>query len=391
MNMIDESALIEFAQALVGIPSPSSEEGPVVERIVAEMQSLGFDRAWVNGDGSAVGIIAGARPGPTLLLDGHCDTVGIAPGVPWVHDPFAGTIEDGYLYGRGTADMKGALAAMIHAVGRVDRTRLAGRVAVSATVNEENLEGAALKTVMDELRPDNVIIGEATNLALNRGGRGRAELHLETMGRPAHSSQPHLGRNAVHDMIAVIQVIEHLPVDVDPDVGPGIYALTDIISDPYPAYSVLPTRCRVTYDRRLLPGETLDEVLGRLRQGLPGLEGVDLAVRVAQGEHQTYTGAWLRGPKFLPAWLYRADDPYVQAAARGLDDAGLAPPLGSYRFCTNAAYSAGMAGIPTIGFGPGREEDAHVIDERIALADLLAASRGYNGIITAVLGTPGSH
>jgi len=389
--MIDESALIEFAQALVGIPSPSSEEGPVVERIVAEMQSLGFDRAWVNGDGSAVGIIAGARPGPTLLLDGHCDTVGIAPGVPWVHDPFAGTIEDGYLYGRGTADMKGALAAMIHAVGRVDRTRLAGRVAVSATVNEENLEGAALKTVMDELRPDNVIIGEATNLALNRGGRGRAELHLETMGRPAHSSQPHLGRNAVHDMIAVIQVIEHLPVDVDPDVGPGIYALTDIISDPYPAYSVLPTRCRVTYDRRLLPGETLDEVLGRLRQGLPGLEGVDLAVRVAQGEHQTYTGAWLRGPKFLPAWLYRADDPYVQAAARGLDDAGLAPPLGSYRFCTNAAYSAGMAGIPTIGFGPGREEDAHVIDERIALADLLAASRGYNGIITAVLGTPGSH
>jgi putative selenium metabolism hydrolase len=385
--MIDESTLIEFAQVLVRIPSPSSEEGPVVKRIVAEMQSLGFDRAWINGDGSAVGIVAGSRPGPTLLLDGHCDTVGIAPGVPWVHDPFAGTIEDGYLYGRGTADMKGALAAMIHAVARVDRARLAGQVAVSATVNEENLEGAALKMVMDELRPAYVLIGEATNLALNRGGRGRAEIHLETTGRPAHSSQPHLGRNAVHDMIAVVGVIEHLPVDVDPDVGPGIYALTDIISDPYPAYSVLPTRCRVTYDRRLLPGETLEEVLGRL-QGLPGLEEVDLAVHLAEGEHQTHTGAWLRGRKFLPAWLFRGDDPYVQAAARGLASAGLPAPLGSYRFCTNAAYSAGTAGIPTVGFGPGREEDAHVIDERIAVADLLAAGRGYMGIIRAVLGDP---
>ena len=75
----------------------------------------------------------------------------------------------------------------------------------------------------------------------------------------------------------------------------------------------------------------------------------------------------------------------MQAALRGLIAAGLTPKIGAYRFCTNAAYSAGVAGVPTVGFGPGREEDAHVIDERVAVADVLAAERGYRGIIETVL------
>ena len=162
---------------------------------------------------------------------------------------------------------------------------------------EENLEGAALKAVMDAIPPDFVVIGEATELRLVRGGRGRAEIHLETIGRPAHSSTPHLGRNAVLDMLPVIQAIARLPLPVDPFLGPGVLALTDIISDPYPAYSVIPSRCRVTYDRRLLAGETEAGVLGEIT-GLPGLDEIELRAAIAQGEHQTYTGAMLRGPSF---------------------------------------------------------------------------------------------
>ena len=394
--------LISFAQTLIRCPSPAGEEGAVVELILAEMRGLGFDRAWRDVNGSAVGVIETGRPGPTLLLDGHCDTVGIAAGVPWTHDPFGGEIEDGRLYGRGAADMKGALAAMIYAAGRIDRAKLTGRVVVSATVMEENLEGAALQTVMDAVRPDCVVIGEATELRLNRGGRGRAEIHLETIGRPAHSSTPHLGRNAILDMLPVIQAIERLPVRSDPLLGPAILALTDIISDPYPAYSVIASRCRATYDRRLLPGETVEAVLADFRslgnpsphselvlnavkeQALEGL-GTVLTATIAQGEHRTYTGALLAGPKFLPAWLLDESHPFVQKALRGLRSAGLAPQFGAYRFCTNAAYSAGSAAVPTIGFGPGREEDAHVIEEQVAIAALLAAERGYRGIIEAVL------
>jgi putative selenium metabolism hydrolase len=376
--------LISFARSLIRCPSRFGEEEAVVSLILAQMTELGFDRVWRDANGSAIGIIEGKLTGPTLLLDGHCDTVGVAPGVTWTHDPFGADVMAGFIYGRGTADMKGALAAMIYAAAGLDRTVLRGRVAVSATVMEENLEGAALKDVMDAVRPGFVVIGEATDLKLNRGGRGRAEIHLETIGRPSHSSTPHLGRNAVHDMLRVVAAIERLSTPNDPLLGPGILALTDIISDPYPAYSVIPSRCRVTYDRRLLPGETEREVLGAITD-LPELAGIELRAAIAQGEHTTYTGAILRGPKFLPAFVFSEDHAFVQTAAHGLRSAGLDPQMGAYRFCTNAAYSAGVIGVPTVGFGPGREEDAHVVDERIAVDAVLAAERGYRGIIEAAL------
>lgn len=371
--------LIAFTQSLVREQSLSSHEGRVAEVILAEMRALGFDLAWADANGSAIGVIDGARPGKTLLLDAHCDTVGIASSPPWTRDPFGAEIDGGYLYGRGSADMKGALAAMIHAASRVDRARIAGRVVVSATVLEEVMEGVSLGAVMSAFPPDLVVIGEATELNLNRGGRGRAEIHLEAIGQPAHSSSPELGVNAVLLMLKAVEAIERQPTASDPLMGPALMVLTDIVSDPYPGYSVIPSRCRVTYDRRLLPGETQASVLGAIRA-----ERVN--VTLAEGQHATYTGGQLRGPKWFPAWVLDEAHPFVQSALAGLRAAGLTPRIGAYRFCTNAAHSAGAAGVPTVGFGPASEGDAHVVDERLAINDLLAAARGYQGIIEATLG-----
>jgi acetylornithine deacetylase/succinyl-diaminopimelate desuccinylase-like protein len=188
-------------------------------------------------------------------------------------------------------------------------------------------------------------------------------------------------------MLNVISVMEQLPLPDDPFLGPAVQALTDIISDPYPGYSVIPSRCRVTYDRRLLPGDTAEGVLRQITSH-PDLAGIEVHATIAQGEHRTYTGVMLAGPKFFPAWLLTEDHPFVRAALNGLVASGLNPALRGYQFCTNAAYSAGLAGVPTIGFGPGREEDAHVVDERLEIAALIAAERGYRGIIEAVLKDP---
>ncbi|MBI5650907.1 MAG: M20/M25/M40 family metallo-hydrolase, partial [Chloroflexi bacterium] len=283
--------LVTFTQSLVRTPSLSGQEKNVVALILAEMRDLGFDRAWTDANGSAIGIIQGARPGKTILLDAHCDHVGIAAGSKWTRDPFAAQIENGFIYGRATADMKGALAAMLYGAVSVDRARIAGQIAVSATVLEEVMEGVSLRTVMDEIKPDFVVIGEATELNLNRGGRGRAEIHLETLGKPAHSSSPQFGVNAVLTMMQAINAIEQTPVARDELLGDAAMVLTDIISDPYPGYSVIPSRCRVTYDRRLLPGETPESVL----RALP------VRAQIAQGEHATYTNQILRGAKFFPA------------------------------------------------------------------------------------------
>lgn len=382
---MDKQALIEFTQRLVRQQSFSGEEGPVTQIVVEEMKTLGFDEVRVDGNGSAVGIVEGAKAGKTLLFDAHTDTVGIAPGSVWTKDPFGGEIIDGYLYGRGAADMKGALAAMVHAAGSVDRGEISGKVVVSASVLEEVYEGGALKTVMDAVNPDFVVIGESSSLNLVHGGRGRAEVHLETIGKPSHSSSPQQGVNAVHLMMKVIEAVEGIGLDEHPLLGPAIFALTDIISEPYPGYSVIPSRCKATYDRRLLPGDTIEGVLGDI-QSLPKLRDIPFKAVIAEGEHQAYTGNRLTCTKFFPAWILDEGHPLVQAALKGLRASGLNPRFSAYRFCTNAAYSVGTAGVPTVGFGPGTEADAHVVDERLNLEELETVAKGYSGIIQSVLG-----
>ncbi|MCJ7630111.1 MAG: YgeY family selenium metabolism-linked hydrolase [Longimicrobiales bacterium] len=378
--------LVGFAKALVQEPSLSCQEEKVARLVEKEMIALGFDEVTLDDHGSVIGVIRGVEPGPTLLLDAHTDTVDVTGGVPWEKDPFSGEIAGGFLYGRGSADMKGALAAMVHAAAGVERNGIRGRIVVSASPMEEVLEGVALRAVMESFPPDFVVIGEATGLNLARGGRGRAEIHLETIGIPTHSSAPHLGRNAVLDMMKVIGGVEGIELPIDPLMGPAILALTEISSAPFPANSVIPSVCRATYDRRLLPGENEDDVLGPFRR-LAEAQELILEATVGVGEYEAFTGTMLRQEKFFPAWVLPEDDWFVTRAVQGLRMSGLAPELGAYRFCTNAAYSAGIAGVPTVGFGPALETDAHMVDERLRLTELEAASRGYLGIMEAVLGT----
>ena len=224
------------------------------------MNKLGYDRVWIDNAGNAIGEINGSHPGKTILLDAHADTVGVNP-EDWTLDPFSGAIINKRIYGRGAADTKGNLAAMIYGAAKVDRSRLGGKIYVSATVNEEVMEGGSIQSVIAETKPDFVVIGEATELNLNRGGRGRAEIVFETTGKSAHSSSPEAGVCAVHKMMNLIAELEKRPLITHPFLGPDTMVLTDIISFPYPGSSVIPNRCRATYDRRLLPGEEPESLL----------------------------------------------------------------------------------------------------------------------------------
>jgi acetylornithine deacetylase/succinyl-diaminopimelate desuccinylase-like protein len=186
-------------------------------------------------------------------------------------------------------------------------------------------------------------------------------------------------------MMKVIGGLEGTELPNHSLMGSAILALTEISSAPYPANSVIPSICRSTYDRRTLPGETREDVLTPI---LTIAEEQDLKLNadIGTGEYTTFTGEVFRHQKFFPAWLFGEDDWFVGQALAGLEESGLSPKTSAYRFCTNAAYSAGVAGVPTVGFGPGKETDAHVVDERLRLDDLEAAARGYAGIIATTLG-----
>ena len=385
MAVVQEQVLIEFTRALVRIPSVLGHEQAMAARVREEMERLGFDQVRIDEAGNVVGIVEGRHDGPTLLFDAHMDTVDVLPRDGWTCDPFGGDLKTNRIYGRGSSDMKGALAAMIHGVAGLDREVIAGRADVSGSDGEELIEGAALRHVMQAVQPDYVVIGEASELQLVRAGRGRAELIVETHGRPSHASTPDRGLNAVHVMRDVIAEIETLPMPTHPFVGRGVMCLTDLISVPYPAHSVVPSGCRATYERRLLLGETQESLFGEMRQAFIRADVADTTVLLAMSNYESYTGMRWEEPKWYAPWEIDESHVLVQQALAGLRRAGLDPSMRSYQFCTNAAYSAGAAGVPTVGFGPSSEHNAHVCDEYLEVSQLLGAATGYLAIADAVL------
>lgn len=130
--------------------------------------------------------------------------------------------------------------------------------------------------------------------------------------------------------------------------GPAILALTGIISYPNPGHSVIPSICRATYDRRLLPGESVEEVLAAIH-ARSELADIRLNATIGVGEYASHTGYTFTQEQFFPAWEVNEDDAFVQTTLTALHRSGIEAETGAYRFCTNAAYSAGVAGIPSSG------------------------------------------
>ena len=372
---MDVDALVSFTQRLVATESPSGQEGAVAALVREEMERLGY-AVEVDALGNVVGTLDHGD-GPCVLLDAHMDTVGVTDRAAWSADP-AGELRDGKLYGRGSVDMKGPLAAVVHGVAAAAAR---GRVVVSASIAEEMIEGYATVEVARRVRPDVAVICEPSHRTVVVGQRGRAELIVEVEGRPSHSSMPDLGVNAVEAMADVLVAARGLELPEHPALGPAILVVTDVVSRPYPALSVLPDRCTSTFDRRTLPGEGEDEVLRQLREVAEAAvapHGARVEVTIGLDRFDAYTGTPIEAPNFAPAWYTGADAPVVRAA---LGAVGGEP--GHWLFCTNGSGTAAL-GIPTIGFGPGDGTLAHRVDEFVELAELEAGARDYAALIAAL-------
>lgn len=388
---MDKDALIEFCQKLIRAESISGNEGKVAELIKTEMEKLKYDEVYIDEYGNVIGKIKG-NGDKSILFDGHMDTVGIPDPAKWTVDPFGGIIKDGKLYGRGTSDMKCALAAMIYAAAELkeNNINLDGDVYIVGVVFEEIFEGMGLGKVLDHITPDLVVIGEASQFTLNIGQRGRAEIVVETQGINAHSSSPERGLNAVYKMAKLILQLQKISLPTHAKLGKAIIELTDIISSPYPGASVIPDRCKATYDRRLLVGESPESVLQSITDCIENLKlednSLQASVKFAEAVERTYTGAILGGERYFPAWLIDRDTKIVQKAMKGIKKAGIEPVLKCYSFCTDGSESAGRRGIPTIGIGPSLETLAHVVDEYIEICQILSAEKVYYEIVKSYLG-----
>jgi putative selenium metabolism hydrolase len=378
--------VVELTRSLVRIPELSGREAAMAETVAAAMEASGFHSITRDALGSVIGMVGPNSGAPVLLFDGHMDVV---PAVgDWTTDPFDPVVRDGRLYGRGTTDMKGGLAAAIVGAAAAERSgRLRRTVAVSATVLEETVEGVALSCVLEELGPANVVICEPSDLAIQVGQRGRAEFVVTAAGLPAHAAYPERGKNPITIAAAGLAALDKLTLPVDPHLGPAILVATDIISDPWPSISLIPASVSMRFDRRTLPGETCDGVLGAVAEALATIgEGGAFTVTLSADPVTAFTGMSLASKRWLPAWRIDPADSLVQAAISASRLAGGQGRLGVYDFCTNGSESAGVRGIATIGLGPGVASDAHTADESVAVEQIYQAARIYEQLALATAG-----
>jgi putative selenium metabolism hydrolase len=386
----DRQALISFLQDMVRIPSPSTQEGAMAERLAAEMRAVGFDEVWTDRVGNVVGRI-GPGSGPRLFYDGHMDTVGVGDPAAWTRDPFGAVIENGILYGRGAADMKGSLASLVYgAKALIDSgLRLAGDLVVVGVVQEEPCEGHAIRVLVEEegLSPHWVVLAEPTRLQVSRGQRGRLEMQVTVRGRSSHASAPDRGDNAIYGAARLIFSLELLAdmLSEDPFLGKGTLAVTRI-ENTGGSNNVIPDSCTFVVDRRLTLGETEARAMAEV-QGLIARECKRAEARLVEFDYTSYTGYSLRGVEHYPAWVLPESHSLVQATVRTVRTvAGEKPTIGKWDFSTDGAYTMGIAGIPTIGLGPGEEAQAHTADEHIRLADCFTAAQIYAQLAVEMLG-----
>ena len=302
-------------------------------------------------------LIPSGRTRQRILLAPHLDTVGgESPAMFRLRE------KPGRLYGRGACDTKGSVAAMMVAV--VELARSSGRpkqteIVFAGLADEENGQGGSRALVAKGFKADLAIVGEPTLLQAVTAHKGDLWLQLETRGRAAHGSRPDLGRNAVHEMARIVDWLETtyaaaLRQRRHPLLGHPTVSVGAIAGGTQP--NIVPDRCRISIDRRTIPGETEASVRREIKSLLHShaVKAELLNIRNAP----------------CPALETELKLPLVQ---RFLASIGQRRAVGAHYFCDAAVLAQG--GIPSVVFGPGDIAQAHTADEWISLRQLEQGSR----------------
>lgn len=391
MNVLsagERDQLVQFCRDIIAIPSLSGQEGDVADRIRTEMLQLGYDHVQVDPAGNVIGRIGPANYSAAVLFDAHMDTIPLVEPESWHYGPWDGVLVDGAIHGLGAVDIKGGLAAMVYGVASLGRVRdqLKRPLVMCCSVFEEEAEGAGTSEAMDAMgsEPAAAVICEPTSLRLAVAQRGRAEIIVEVLGKSAHSAFPNEGVNAVRQMMRLLPHLDAITMGEDPVLGPAAMELTQIISDPFPSQSVVPERCIAHFDRRTLPGETAETVLGPMQTAIDELSKKDAAfragVRVNTWNNDAYTGRHVARSLFAPAWSTPIESPIVQHALVGMESVGLPRDTTIWLTCSDGSATGGERGIPTIGFGPCDDERSHQPNESIPVEQLYQAANAYHHI-----------
>jgi putative selenium metabolism hydrolase len=243
---------------------------------------------------------------------------------------------------------------------------------------EEDCDGYCMRHLIENegIRPDAVVLGEPTDLAVFRGQRGRMEATITTRGVSAHGAHAERGVNALYKMAPIMTDVEALNGRLADDafLGKGSI-IVSFIECTSPSLNAVPDSARIYIDRRLTIGETVDSAMAELR-ALPHLG--DAEVELLTYDAISWRGTRAQQEKYYPTWVLDEDHSLVQGVAAAAEEVlGTRPEISRWHFSTNGVATMGLYGIPTVGFAPGREELAHTTQERVSVEDMVKATAVY--------------
>lgn len=378
-----QSDMVGFLRDMIRIPSESCREEQVIRRIYQEMESIGFDRIEIDPMGNVIGFIGtGTR---LFAFDAHVDTVGIGNKENWTFDPYEGYEDRETVGGRGSSDQEGGMASMVYAGKIIKTLELCPpdcTIAMVGTVQEEDCDGLCWQYLIRErgLKPEYVVSTEPTDGGIYRGQRGRMEIRLDVEGISCHGSAPERGDNAIYRMAYILTELEQLNtrLAVDPFLGKGTLTVSQIFYTS-PSRCAVADSCSISTDRRLTLGEDKELALSQIKN-LPSVKaaGKQAHVSIYSYEVPSWTGLLYPTECSFPAWILPPDHVVLSSAEETYQNLFQEKArTDKWTFSTNGVSIRGMFGIPVIGFGPGKEKEAHAPNEKTWKQDLVRCAALY--------------
>ena len=375
-----KAEMTQFLRDMIAIPSESCDEERVVLRIKQEMEKVGFDKVEIDPMGNVLGYIG---HGPHLIaMDAHIDTVGVGNMANWTFDPYEGMEDHEIIGGRGASDQEGGMASMVYAgkiikdLGLEDEYTLL----VTGTVQEEDCDGLCWQYIIEQskIRPEFVVSTEPTDCQIYRGQRGRMEIRVEVQGVSCHGSAPERGDNAIFKMGPILGELQELSHNLGNDdfLGKGTLTVSEIFFTS-PSRCAVADSCAVSIDRRLTWGESWQGALDEIR-ALPAVQAAGAEVSMYQYDRPAYTGLVYPTECYFPTWKVEEDHITVKTLSKAYAQLfNKAPVVDKWTFSTNGVSIMGRHGIPVIGFGPGKEPEAHAPNEKTWKEHLVKCAAMY--------------
>ena len=375
----------KFLRDMIAIPSESTYEKEVILRIKEEMEKVGFDRIEIDGMGNILGYIGNGKH--LIAMDAHIDTVGIGEKSLWKFDPYKGYEDNETIGGRGASDQEGGMASMVYGAKIIKDLGLLEdyTLVVVGSVQEEDCDGLCWQYIIkeDKLKPEFVVSTEPTSCNIYRGHRGRMEIKVTTSGISCHGSAPERGDNAIYKMAPIILELRALHENLtDHDfLGKGSLTVSEIFFSS-PSRCAVADGCSISIDRRLTYGETAESAMNEIKN-LPAVKAANAKVEMYSYARASYTDLVYPTESYFPTWLIEEEHPVTQTlveAYKGLFKSE--PKVDKWTFSTNGVTIMGRYKIPTIGFGPGHEDQAHAPNEVTWKSELVKAAAMYAAIPT---------